>query len=225
MSQVSIIDDKINRRILDPNDLILVCESNNLKYIEKLLQHKITPTNSCFKAIFKSHTFHNYIRFMQTKYILSLKVDIACQAVELLISYGYKITYDDVVYALTHGCYIDSINRFNIKLDKNFNDQCIKYSYFPYDDNGMNIDNSELYIACDNKKSIKEIKSIIKNKGIKPDQACIQRACKHNTNIQVIRYFIEQHGLYINRICLDNVQLHCDKTSAFILENIVLKNE
>jgi hypothetical protein len=156
--------------------LELVCKYKPC-LLNQLLNHKIQPSSNCFTnlidnikcIIYKKHKHYGYI--------------------DQLISFGYKITHEDIIYATQNQIKLnDSVYTKNFVPDETFYKFC-NYDFMPvYNDNMYNDDKwvkRAKEIINDNKVLIKYdkfITSLIKidNKVAKTDLCIELEMCREN---------------------------------------------
>ena len=51
--------------------------------------------------------------------------------IDILVNFGYKITYEDVYDAMINGCYINDIKKYNINFKDEFMEKCSELGYYP----------------------------------------------------------------------------------------------
>ncbi len=200
------------------NDSLLnACKTKYINLIRKILDYRIIPTKECYKALFENVSTHNN----RYSYSNSTNNKQIAPCIDLLIVYGYKIDYDDVVSALDHYCYINDIKRFDIKFKPEFIEKCTEKNYFPYA-GILDIKPSMkcLYLACEKVGNISNVKKLI-DSGMKPDMECLRLACTNKTNKPIVQYLVEQHGLVPDKKCLKNNAYYLNNaTLSYLLEKI-----
>lgn len=202
---------------MQPNmdSLLNACKTKSMDLIRKILDYRIIPTKECYKALFENVSTYNY----NSRYNSNNQQVASC--IDLLIVYGYKINYDDVLMALNHYCHINDIKRFNIEFKSEFMEKCAEKNYFPYA-GILDIKPSMkcMYMACQKVGNISNVKKLV-DAGIKPDIECLRHACKNKTNKPIVQYLVEQHGLIPDKECLKNNADHLgNATLSYLLEKI-----
>ena len=109
------------------NCLQHVCTNRNISAIRKILQCKIMPTLECFNSLIKNVNMTAYGKNKESLYASDVAIII-----DLLVEYGYVLTYKNVLDALDHGCHINNIGRFNLDFDSQFIEKCSLYGFNPY---------------------------------------------------------------------------------------------
>ena len=195
------------------NSLVLACKKQNKEAIKTILQCRIEPTKRCFNAIVESAPYSGY------DYMKNFNTKMCADTIDILIAYGYKIDYEDVVKALSKHCYINDINRFNLDLGSDFLEKCTHYNYYPYEIEAKPTLKC-LYIECERTSNLKTVKKLI-SQGVKPDIECLRRACKNKSNKPIIQYLIENHNLVPDIQCLQkNAECINNVTLSYLLSKI-----
>ena len=106
---------------IQPNtdSLNYACKLRSFTLVQKILLCKITPENGCIQNLFE-----NYYYYTGGQSIITI--------IDLLIQYGYKITYNDVLLTLTKKCKIHNVKKYNIAFDNKFIEKCAEIGYYPY---------------------------------------------------------------------------------------------
>ena len=203
----------------DTSTLEIACRIRNHKFMKNLLQSRILPNKKCFEAIFnKKYNVGFRYSYRYGSHISETEKKEIAATVDILIEHGYKIDYNDVVFALSKECFINDINRFNIDFGPKFLEKCTEYNYYPYD-----IDTKPtlkcLRIECGRTGNLSTVKKLI-SKGVKPDIECLRIACNNKSNKQTIHYLVDKYGLKPDLTCLKNNAKHINNvTLNYILEN------
>lgn len=153
----------------DINCLIEACKTLNLNLI------KIIPTSDCINAILLSCSLKN-------------GKNKQCVIAELVAN------IIDIYKLLEKGCYINNIDRFDIKFDNKFIEKCTMIGYYPYQNIYIKPTMQCLYIECKKCNNVQNIKKLIST-GLKPDIKWLIEACDNISNIQNIKYLIETHKI------------------------------
>jgi hypothetical protein len=194
------------------------CRIINVDIINKILMYKITPTSVCIDALLSS------CNLGYGKHRESPNAKKVASVIDMLVSFGYKLTYDDVYKALLKGCYVNDISRFNIKFDAKFLETCTKHSFYPYNDIGVKPTLECLRIESKRINNVQNMKKII-SEGPKPDSKCLVQACDNKTNIQNIRFLVENHGIKPNIDCLKALSRHIGNPTLTYLLNHMDNND
>lgn len=189
---------------LDTSLLIAACESKDYEIIKLFLDLKIAPTTECFKKLVSDNTSIYRYRYSsrQNKYN-GKSYDHISDIIDLLVSYGYKITYDDVVTATKNHVKINNIEVYDIKLDEKFLEVCAEYNFYPYALKNINPTVKCLEKACAKAGNLTAIKDLVK-KNVKPNTECLRQACKHKNNLQTIKFLIS-NGAKPDFQCVENL--------------------
>lgn len=188
---------------VDSSLLVAACESKDYEMIKLFLDLKIIPTSICFKKIVSNEDISGY-GYRRSRYLgKTNKYNDISKLVDLLINYGYKPTYDDIVVATRNHIKINNIELYDIKLDEKFLEVCAEYNYYPYQLKDINPTTKCLEKACTKSGNLTAIKDLVKN-NVKPNTQCLREACKHKNNLQTIKFLI-QHGAKPDLECIENI--------------------
>jgi hypothetical protein len=134
----------------DETALEYACKTRNIELVKTMLNNKVKPTDKCFSAILDSrcNSSHN------SKTINNVKSDL----IAILISFGYKVTYNDIIKATEAFVELNNFKSLGIKLDQKFIEVCAKVGFYPYE-----------------------------NCGIKPNLRCLQLECNKSGNLAMIK--------------------------------------
>lgn len=190
---------------LEKSFLNLACGYGSLTIIKYLLDNKIEPTKDSFEhaAFYNDPDQHyNYNYNNNRKNVLPNR-EKNKKMINILKSYGYRITYDDVVFATRQKIIIDDFETLNIKLNTEFMEICTELNFYPYKMTGVKPTLICLEKECSKSGNLTTIRKLI-NQGIDPTQKCIQNACNVKNNINVISFLVSK-GLKIDETCVRNV--------------------
>lgn len=179
------------------------CVHNNIKIIQACIENEIKPDANSFNSLFV-----NYAPYYKAKYTETSNPTIT-KIIDLFVSTGYKITYNDVVLATRKKVSINNVEHYGIVFDDAFMAICSESSFYPSNIK-IKPNISCLATECGKSGNLTVIKKLIGD-GIKPTVECLENACKIKQNIQTIRYLTTSCGLVPNNKCLENI--------AYILGN------
>ena len=163
--------------------LELACVSGNIAKIKALLDCKICPNQTCFRSVCVK--------------------SIAPRLVDMLIDYGYKLNYEDLLFSIEKHAYINNIELYDFKFDDKYMETCAKADYFPYNI-GLQKTSVCLEIACLKNKTLSDIKKLVKE-GVKPTPKALSNACVNYTkNKKVIEYLLDI-GVVPDLECFNNI--------------------
>lgn len=201
----------------DVSCLATACSRLNLDLINKILHYKIVPNQECFNALLQHQRVNYYYADKQSTDAFKV-----AKLIDVLIYNGYKITYDDVVFALEHGCFINDIQRFDFKFKTDFLERCAVLGYYPYPNLDIKPTLKCLEVECGKANNVPNIKKMLaSNPDLKPDVKCLEKACDHRSNITNIRYLVEVHGVKPNNECLKVISKHLrNSTLTFLLSHM-----
>lgn len=182
--------------------LIKACTRNNVSIVTAVLQAGVKPTPKCYE---ESHL---------------------SEIVVLLVNYGLKLSLADIKTIFDRHRYFPS-NEIIEKLGLTLSDEFMGEIYqnapqiFIKENIKLFTGMIKLRLACANLK-LSDIKKIIKEEKVQPDQECLRNACKKKSNTQVVRFLIKK-GLKPDLQCLYNnaVNLKSNTTILCLLENMI----
>lgn len=213
--------------------LLLACTLKNKDLIKLFLENKIVPDKACFKEIiFRKNNKHPYNNYYKTSnYKLDFKIQT--ELIDILVNYGYIITYEDVLLATENRIFINNIDKFNIKFDTRYTKLCTTIGIYPYDTN-VSPDIECLEIECKKSGNYAQIQSMIKKFKLIPNSCCLENACsvKNNTKTLdiLLKYdiavtkksltnLVSPYGVRCFDILLDKVTIAQIKTEKKIVDN------
>ena len=192
---------------LDISCLENACLAQNVDNVKLILDYRIFPNKKCFINVFKNiNEKYRYDSYYLTKH----RQDI----INLLINYGYKPNFEDVLLALKNKCKINDIERFDIPLNSILLEHCYEYNYFPYNIKAKPTINC-LREECKKVGNLKSIKEIINNYGVKPDIKCLQNACDNRSNISVVNLLTES-GIKPDLECIKKTAMHFNQNQTLM---------
>jgi len=196
---------------LTENHFEIVCSKCDKESIEFILQlSRIPITREHYQALVKSTNYikqeeeddaHGYYWKNTTKdpWVPGYSTD----KMELLIKYGYKPDYEDVIYGIEHKIEIPGIERFGIPLDKKLLELCWDNDFYPqYKFDCIEPSMIELQKLCKTKK-MKDMKLLVKKHGLIPDRKCMENASCFKNNNQIYDYLFGIGGRP-NYKCIEN---------------------
>jgi hypothetical protein len=190
---------------LNTDALVSACSTCDIELIKFVLNNKVVPTKKCFDAIVEaSDNNPQYMARSEKKNIEKKIISKKSMCIDELKTYGYKITYDDVVSATKKRIMINNFASLGIKLDNKFMEICSDVSFYPYKVDGLKPTTTCLQNECKKAGNLTIIKDLVK-RGIKPDIQCLRHACKHKSNIQTIKFLIEKGNLIPDIECLKSI--------------------
>jgi len=128
--------------------------------------------------------------------------------IQLLLNYGYKLDYDDVIITIKKKIEIPEIDKSNIKLDNYILELCYEYNFYPsYNFICINKKLFNLQKLCHNTRSVETIEKYININVIMPDSICMNNAVKLYNNINVIKMLRS----YNVNISINNILDACHK--------------
>lgn len=213
----SLLDRKIELTRGDLNLVSKYCDAESLDYFLSLTRmpvyqdhyHAVVHSKSYVGDESEHPGYYYYRRRIQSAvdkdgYENIAKQEIVGPKIEVLIKYGYKPTYDDVVYGIKCKVEIPGIERFDIKLDRTLLELCWDYDFYPtgYKFDCIDPMMIELQKACSTRAKV-NINKIIKKGSLTPDRKCMENACNFANNAQIVDVLVDKGGPVTYK-CLKN---------------------
>lgn len=177
-----------------------VCCIVDEKNITDILQNRIIISEKCFNKLLKNRNFDK----------LS----------DILIKYGYEVTYNNILKSIKYKKMIPNIKIQNIVCDDKIMYASSKQRFFDYDkilDFPYTLE--FLYHECEY-GVLENILKIVK-KGIVPDNECMKRACKSKNKKACLNYLIDTCGIQPDIECLKIVvNTYNDKLMAEMINKM-----
>ena len=220
---------KKNNLILDQDFLISACYTQRKDVIEYFLNNKLEVSHKCIKAIVADNLNDNtilqinqsFLDFFNKVHYKNGNADL--EIISILQKYNYMFTYLDAFFLISHLIEIPSFEKYNIKIDDAFLNECEKHNFFPkYNEKLTNREIMRLFQLTNN---LNEIKRNLSKTNFKPNQECLYSACHLSSNTSVIKYLLST-GLKIDSKCLQisSELLKKNNTFSLVLEEF-LKQE
>jgi hypothetical protein len=183
---------------LDPYLILNILEGNDIVPNEASLTHLLS------KAYFTTKGYPN--------------AKIIAEIIDMFILYGFKITKEIVISLLKKGCYVNSIEKYQITIDNSILEECAELGYYPYDFS-CTPSHKMMIRECKREGNLEQIKRL-KEKGGVITVECLEEACGVRKNAKVIKYIISECNIKPNDTCLQKFQL------AYGLEalDLIMKN-
>jgi len=164
-----------NKKILDYL-MIYIDHQTKIKFLEELLNFRILPDEQ---------TSHNLIK--------NIYIDSKTFAyvIDILVCYGYTLTYNNIIDALKYGKYIPNIQKYGFKVDEDLYFHCHRYELCNVYSFNINSDIIKMRNMFNNKKLTIIQKYMNKNNDLKFDRYCFDNAC-NNKNLDVIKYLMDK---------------------------------
>jgi hypothetical protein len=126
------------------------------------------------------------------------------EIIDLLCDYGLVIDKSIVIKLLEKGCYINNLEKHDIKVDNEILAKCANLSYYPYKFDIIPTSDI-LEKECSKQDNLNTIKKL-KEFGGTYTTKCLEEACGITKNGKVIKYLINDCGVKVTDICLDKFQ-------------------
>lgn len=126
------------------------------------------------------------------------------EIIDLLCDYGLVIDKQIVIKLLEKGCYVNNLEKHDIKVDNEILAKCANISYYPYKFDIIPTSDI-LEKECskhDNLNTIKKLKEF----GGTYTTKCLEEACGITKNGRVIKYLINDCGVKVSDTCLKKFQ-------------------
>jgi len=178
----------------------LVCDEPNSETLEKaccyhainimkyILNKKIMPTRKCFEGIIQK--------------IGGQLLDFN-DMLDILVKFGYKLTYDDVMFATRYRYEIRNIDYYGIKFDEKFIELCYELNFFPYQNQTNIIPKTKkcLLTLIKYGSKLEKIQELAKH--ITPDIECLEESYNRK-EMGIANYLMYNYNLKPNVKCLEN---------------------
>ncbi len=125
---------------------------------------------------------------------------IIADVIDIFIMYGLKVTRELVIKLLNKTCYVNNIEKYNIKIDEEILLISSNYSYYPYKYD-IKPPKAVLIKECGKTNNIDNLKKLKENGG-EFDSSCLAEACKNTRNGKVIKFLIQDCGVKSNDECM-----------------------
>lgn len=192
---------KLNTSVLEDTCASFV---DRIEKVTFVLDNKVSPTKKAFDNIINRDTKREIYRYGSVSNVYRKHSNDPALAIDLLVRYGYVVTYDDLMNALKKKVVINNIERFNMKFDSTYFQVCAEIGMYPYKVDGTNPDIVCLVRECKKACNLTTIRDIINKYNLVPDAACMREACKHKSNLQTIKYLVSKGGK-IDLECVKNM--------------------
>jgi len=166
--------------------LIIACIHHKDNLMEIFLENCIKPNRDCYTALFAYQSENNYVLYQK-------KIN---DLINLLVKYGYKITEDDVIYAIQKNIKIINVKSKNIVMTDKIIGACMQNGFFPFEKDEIPQDSKIIENVCSQYGALKTIKNL-HNGGIKLTKQCLINAAKIKGNYNTIKYLVD-HGVEID---------------------------
>lgn len=180
--------------------LEIACGTGSYELMHFYLDMKIIPNSKCFSNMLDACDIKSSEDKKTHYYITDSTIRANNKLAELLISFGYIPTYNDIKNAIKYKIKIENIGHITIGCDILY--ECLVANFFPYGLSTSKPTNYILIEACANKKQ-SEIEKLI-NSGFKPNTSCLRAACLRKNNYPTINYLIK-NGAEPDYECIQSI--------------------
>ena len=172
------------------------CKCANIEVLVYGLDNKIIPNDKMFNNIFESSDKNIYYNM-----------------INILVKYGYNITYQNFVDITKNGVEWNDVP--DEYFTEEINDICDELHFYPkYYKTSV----KKLAYAC-TMNDLKAIKEIIKG-GIELNMNCLEQACK-SSKVPTLRLLIEDKKMILNNNCLRNSLENTKLSRKYIVEKYI----
>lgn len=126
------------------------------------------------------------------------------EIVDLLCDYGLVIDKKIVIKLLERGCYVNNLEKYDIKVDNEILAKCANLSYYPYKFDIIPTSDI-LEKECSKHHNLNTIKKLKEFGGVFTTK-CLEEACSIPKNGTVIKYLINDCGVKVSETCLEKFQ-------------------
>jgi len=126
------------------------------------------------------------------------------EIIDLLCDYGLVIDKSIVIKLLEKGCYVNNLEKHDIKVDNEILAKCANLSYYPYKFDIIPTSDI-LEKECTKHDNLNTIKKLKEFGGIYTTK-CLEEACSIPKNGRVIKYLINDCGVKVTDTCLEKFQ-------------------
>jgi hypothetical protein len=184
---------------LTQEQLELACKKINIPEIKYLLENKVIPNHKCFCYLICDSDFMTHP-----------------ELINILISYGYKLTYDDVVKCAEYKIEINNYDDYDFDDDGTLLRTCIESNFKPKYFSKLKVGRYNKMIT--EFTQIEHIKKFV-NKGFKLNISGLRFICKcvdRKYISHIVKYYIEI-GISPDLTCFYNLCNHPCSNSKWIL--------
>lgn len=178
--KIEILNKVLLSNVLDPSLILIILEGNDI------IPNDTSLTNLLSKVYFRACAASN--------------AKTVAEIIDIFVLYGFKITKNIVIILLKKGCYINSIEKYQIPIDNSILEECAELGYYPYD--FMCVPSAKVMIReCKKENNLEQIKKLKEKGGILTTE-CLEKACSVRKNGKVIKYMICDCKVKPNDACL-----------------------
>ncbi len=187
---------------IELSDIKYACRNKNPYLLRKLLMYKIVPTNYCFTLLITNNSRYISTRTHNNTNI-QYDANTVAECIDILIAAGYRLTVTDIETAVQRGYYVNNINRLGLNFTDSLLTACANRGFYPYDTDKMNLKMpmSGLRAICKRGAHL-ELKKMCKKYNIKPDQSCLQSVCAKKNSLKMVKILCEDYGLKLDLRCM-----------------------
>lgn len=202
---------------LNSNHLETACKSADAESLNYIINTgKLTVSQKHFNEVITSKRYEISTNEYESRKIpgrIKIKDNLYIYQVDayddkkinVLITNGYIITYDDVLFSIKYKKELPSLDKFNIILDKKVLDMCLGLNFYPLSYKFECISQNQLHFQqlCGTRR-LSEIKKIMKSDSkLIIDDKCMENSCLYASN-PVYNYLKSKGGVPTVK-CIENV--------------------
>ena len=193
------IDFKLKKELLER-----VCLKCNKNLIMKILNFEIEQKKDDEELITET-TINNLCNSSYVRDLLgSPNNNVISEVIDIMIDYGLKINDEMIIKLLEKGCYINKIERFEVKNKEEIMEKMATINYYPYSFD-LKPSYKVMLIESGKHNNLERIK-ILKEKGGILDLECLKKACSIKRNGKLIKFLINECGIKPNIDCINIFQ-------------------
>lgn len=192
------VDFNLKKELLDR-----ICSKCNKNFILKILNFPVE--NNKDLPLITDITISN---LCSTSYVRDLLGSPNCntiaEIIDTMIDYGLKINEDLVLKLLEKGCYINKIEKYQLKNKEEIIEKMATVNYYPYTFD-LKPSYKVMLIECGKHNNLERIK-MLKEKGGVLDIECLKKACSIKKNGKLIKFIINECNIKPNVDCINIFQ-------------------
>ena len=171
------------------------CTRRKYKIIERIIGLGIKPDQKLFEKLFYG------VSIRGGKVKKSTDAKEVAELMDLFHKNGFKLTEDNIIYALEHGCCVPSLSFYGLEVTQKIQEKCDKLKFYPYiKEVKLTIEN--LNSACKVYNNFDNVLKIIKS-GVEPNQTTLECAFLSNDK-DIIDHLLKKYKFKLTDECLQN---------------------
>lgn len=176
---------------IDNDILEYACRYRLYDIMEFLLSNDIKPTKQCFTNTLQSNGYSNAIYEKEN-------------CIQLLVKYGYVLTYSDFLEATRNKLTIKNLEKYNFKITQDFLTTCSDVGFYPNYGSIIDLVPDSICIEneCKRVGNLEKIKKLV-SMGCKITAKAVENACEHKNNLPTLRYLLQNGGLITTKALIN----------------------